>query len=228
MIPPQGGGRRWLDLPETAKTPSKSAWNLPNCRPCQYSESFYVSKHLVRYGQLGIVGRFRCPDATVYPRSSRVICRTPRGLEVGEVLSPIDDATSADDVESQMGGEILRKTTSEGDLLQQRLILHRDEAFTACQHLLAEREVETVLVDVEVLFDGRNLIFYFLGEITSEAEAITNELAAAYEAKSQIGQFADTLATGCGPDCGTEEAAGCSSGACATCVVASACHKPTP
>ena len=41
---------------------------------------------------MGQVGRFAAVDAVRYPRHSRVIVRTRRGLEIGEVLSPPDDA----------------------------------------------------------------------------------------------------------------------------------------
>ena len=44
--------------------------------------------HLVRVGAMGQVGRFAAVDAVRYPRHSRVVVRTRRGLEVGEVLTP--------------------------------------------------------------------------------------------------------------------------------------------
>jgi hypothetical protein len=53
---------------------------------------------------------------------------------------------------------------------------------------------------------------------------MTQQLAATYETAVEFRQFAETLAQGCGPGCGTEEAkgqGGCSS--CTTCAVASAC-----
>ena len=37
---------------------------------------------------MGQVGRFAAVDAVRYPRRSRVIVRTRRGLEMGEVLCP--------------------------------------------------------------------------------------------------------------------------------------------
>ena len=40
---------------------------------------------------MGQVGRFTAVDAVRYPRRSRVIVRTRRGLELGEVLIPPDD-----------------------------------------------------------------------------------------------------------------------------------------
>ena len=42
--------------------------------------------HLVRVGALGHVGRFTAVDAVRYPRDSRVVVRTGRGLELGEVF----------------------------------------------------------------------------------------------------------------------------------------------
>ena len=78
------------------------------------------------------------------------------------------------------------------------------------------------LMEVEQLFDGRTLAFYFLGEITPEVEAISTELAEVYETEAQVRKFADTLTAGCGPGCGTEAAGACTT--CATgCAVAGLC-----
>jgi len=77
-------------------------------------------------------------------------------------------------------------------------------------------------MDVEHLFDGQTLVFYFLGEMTPELESLTSELAELYETHVQFRKFAETVTAGCGPDCGTEEAGGCTT--CATgCAVAGAC-----
>ena len=48
--------------------------------------------HLVRVGALGHVGRFTAVDAVRYPRDTRVVVRTGRGLEVGEILAPPAEA----------------------------------------------------------------------------------------------------------------------------------------
>lgn len=147
-----------------------------------------------------------------------MICRTARGLEVGEVLSSGGGEAAGD-------GVLLRKMTVEDELLLARLERRREEAFQACSALLVERGIQAVLVDVEQLFDGSSLFFYFLGETDAEVESLTEELAAAYESRAQLAQFAELLTSGCGPGCGTDEAAGngCSSGACASCSVVKAC-----
>jgi cell fate regulator YaaT (PSP1 superfamily) len=172
------------------------------------------------------VGAFGSADATRYPRDSRVIVRTRRGLEIGQVLAPPDDAAprapnaSADTVD----GTIVRGMTVEDQLLEARLERNRLAASEACAVELATRQWPTVLLDVEHLFDGETLVFYFLGEMPPELDTLTAELAEAYDAKAQFRSFVETVTTGCGPGCGTDEATGGGCGSCATgCAVAGAC-----
>jgi cell fate regulator YaaT (PSP1 superfamily) len=177
--------------------------------------------HFVRVGAIGQVGRFAAVDAVRYPRHSRVIVRTRRGLEIGDVLSPPDDR---DDSRAFADGDILRGMTVQDDLLQARLEKNRQKAYEACADLLSRHGVPAVLVDVEHLFDGQGLFFYFLGEVPPQLEAYTQRLAETYEAKVQFRKFTETLIEGCGPGCGTDEAKG--NGGCDTCIscaVASAC-----
>jgi cell fate regulator YaaT (PSP1 superfamily) len=177
--------------------------------------------HLVRYGLLGHVGRFSAVDATRYPRRARVVVRSARGLEVGEVLAGPDGETLG---VGESSGQILRRMSVQDDLLEARLERRRHEAFTACQQLLGEQGVDAALVDVEHLFDGRGLFFYFLGDPPPESIDVTRQLADAYESAVEFRKFAETLAEGCGPGCGTDEAkgqGGCDS--CTSCAVAAAC-----
>jgi cell fate regulator YaaT (PSP1 superfamily) len=180
-----------------------------------------LGHHFVRVGLLGNVGRFAAEGALRYPRGSRVVCRTPRGLEVGEVLAPVGDVA-----DQPTEGAVLRRVTVEDDLLLARLEKNKEAAYRACEERLTERGIPAVLVDVEHLFDGQSLFFYFLGDTTPELDNLTAELAEVYEAKVQFRKFTDTLTAGCGPGCGTEDAKnGCKSGACSTCAVACGVSK---
>jgi cell fate regulator YaaT (PSP1 superfamily) len=176
---------------------------------------------LIRVGTLAQVGRFRPVDNARYGRGERVVVRTSRGLELGEVLTEEDDA-----VHVNGDGEVIRRMTVEDDLLAARLEKNRQAAYVACVDLLRTRQIDSVLLDVEQLFDGRSLYFHFLGDVPPALEPLLAELAEAYEAEAKLGQFADVLTNGCGPGCGTEEAKG--QGGCATCTgcaVASACSR---
>lgn len=179
-------------------------------------------EHFVRVGVLGQVGRFTSVDAVSYPRQARVVCRTVRGLEIGQVLGPSESSPNRDTHSGD--GSILRGVTVEDDLLLARLEKNRHSAFAACTKRLGEFACPAILVDVEHLFDGQSLFFYFLGDVPVEVERFTRELAECYEAEVQFRAFTDAVEQGCGPDCGTDKAGGCGD-SCASCAVAAACKK---
>ncbi|MEZ6090946.1 MAG: hypothetical protein R3C05_23580 [Pirellulaceae bacterium] len=175
-----------------------------------------MNHYLVRLGVWGEISEHRSVDAVRYQRCDRVICKTARGLEIGEVVCP----TEAEAVP----GTILRRMTSEDEMLQRRLERYKAKAVQQCRQRLADAGIGTMLLEVEQLFDGRTLLFHFLGDIDPQVEAITEELADAYEQQVRSRHFAKLLSEGCGPECGTKEGGGCSGG-CAVCVVAAACQS---
>ena len=176
--------------------------------------------HFVRVGVLGQVGRFAPLDTSKYRRGTRVVCRTTRGLEIGSVLA-IDESAPV----SQTDGTLVRRVTTEDDLLVVRLEKNRQQAYQACVRELSRQEMPATLVDVEQLFDGSSIYFYFLGEVPPQVEELTQQLAEAYESQVQLRKFTETVLAGCGPLCGTEDASGGCGDLCSTCSVASACHK---
>lgn len=176
-------------------------------------------QHLVKIGLMGVVGQFDSPGFDVFPRDARVICRTRRGLEVGTVFCLLDDTG---DESVAFDGQILRRPGAEDELIIARLERYRDRAFLACEKLIRDRGLPGVLIDVEHLFDGESVFFYFLGDVDDRLEALTQELAATYDRKVQFRRFAEKLASGCGPDCGTGESQ-CSTGGCGSCAVSRSC-----
>jgi cell fate regulator YaaT (PSP1 superfamily) len=187
------------------------------------TETSLDQNHLVRIGRLGQIGSFAAVDRTCYPRRARVIVRSERGLEVGEVLASPGPIAGRSTTQHSVGS-ILRGMTEADELLALRLERNREAALAACTARLSELSLPVALIDVEHSFDGRTLWFYFLGETTPEVEAVVAELAELYEAEVQIRGFAETLTKGCGPGCGTDKATGGGCGSCETgCAVASAC-----
>jgi len=192
-----------------------------------------VIDHLVLVGILGQIGRFRSVDGLRFSRGNQVVCRTSRGLEFGKVLSqvPLAVETESERTTQERLGTVLRKATPEDHLLWARIEKNRGAAIEQCERMIADRlpeHPELRLMDVEMLFDGRSIFFYFLGEISSalapKLEVLTSELAEAYEAKSELRKFADAMIAGCGPDCGTQEACGVN-GSCSGCAISAACSK---
>jgi cell fate regulator YaaT (PSP1 superfamily) len=180
-----------------------------------------TSQHLIRVGLVGHVGRFQSGDAAIYPRGASVIVRTTRGLEIGEVLAALEnDAMSV----GENDGIILRGMTVEDQLLNARLESKKQQAAIACEQLLAKHNSSAILIDVEHLFDGRTIFFYFLGDVPNEVQELTAELADTYDVAAQFQQFSATLEHGCGPGCGTEAAEGHGCKTCvSSCAISSVC-----
>lgn len=180
--------------------------------------------YLVRVGVFGQVGRFRTVEPTKLLRSARVVCRTQRGIEVGQVLAASKSPTSDHDLAD---GRILRKMTSEDELLWGHLERLASQSLAACQQWLHAEGITALLIDVEPLLDGKTLYFHFLSEVSPKVQEHLDSLVNIYEREARQSKFAQLLEHGCGPGCGTENAKnGCSSrGGCAVCQVASKCKR---
>lgn len=180
-----------------------------------------VASHCaVRIGMHGQVGRF-ATAGNRYRRGMQVICRTARGLEVGQVLAALEWSSS--DAIDEFDGRIVRVMAAEDHLLWNQLKSLADEAHQACQAWLTDSGVPDRLLDVEPLLDGRTLYFHFLDSVSASTEARIEELVHIFQQTVVSSEFAQLLEKGCGPGCGTDKAKGCGS-ACTTC--SSRCAKP--
>lgn len=170
----------------------------------------------VRIGSLGEV--YAARGSVSLPRGCRVLVRSARGVELGEVIGPRHRR------DHDHTCEILRPTTAEDELLIQRLEQHKREAVEQCREELSDSGSEAVLLDIDHLFDGGTLLLHFLGAVDEAAESITQRVAQRYESVVRTGHFAQLLEDGCGPNCGTDESSGCGSG-CAGCAARIVCHS---
>jgi cell fate regulator YaaT (PSP1 superfamily) len=182
--------------------------------------------HLVKFGLFGQIDRFDSVDSQRFCRYDEVVCRTSRGLETGEVLCALGDCGdfSQNGTRCQAAGELLRRLTPDDRMIVRRIEQFKDRAFNACQQLIRQQGIEATLIDVEHLFDGQSLYFYFLGDVPPEAIDLTDQLAETYEKKVRFKNFTETLAKGCGPNCGTESSV-CGTNHCVSCAARGHCRQ---
>ena len=153
-------------------------------------------------------------------RGEQIICRTSRGIEMGEVLA----ATHPEYVETATASKYIRKSRHEDELLWRQLTSLSINASADCQVFLHTQSIPDVLLEVEPLFDGRTLYFHFLGTPSLETEKHVQELSDIYQKSVASSRFAALLEHGCGPGCGTKEKSGCGTGGgCAVCAIAGGC-----
>lgn len=150
----------------------------------------------------------------------RVIARTVRGVELGEVVGPCRDVKAV----GQSIVRVLRPTSEQDELLIRRLERHKREAVEACRAALTQSGSTACLLDVDQLFDGGTLVMHFLGPVDEAAQSVTKQVAEKYESIVRSRHFAKLLSDGCGPDCGAAEGGGCGT-SCAGCAAATACKS---
>lgn len=184
------------------------------------------SAYYCRVGQLGFVGKFRSAALKAWSRGDSVVVRTSRGIELGEVLSEADFLVESVGGNLDVDGKILRSTSVQDRRLMDELIDAATAIVPECEGLLRVRGLDDFLIDIEPLLDSKTVYFYFAGAPSERIESLLSEFASAFERRVQQGKLARLIEVGCGPDCGTHEASGCSSdGGCASCIVAKACRR---
>lgn len=181
--------------------------------------------YAVRIGLQTRVGRFQTELDADIARGTRLVCRTPRGIEVGHCLAPLDREGWQPE---RADGQILRRMTAEDELLWAHLHELSQETYRVCNDWLNQQGSSALLLEVEPLLDGRTLFFHFLSDVDADVQQHLDHLVELFEQAVRQSKFAQLLEHGCGPGCGTaaaEKGCGTSAGGCAVCKVASACSR---
>lgn len=184
---------------------------------------------IVQVGATAVWGRFRLPTGTSIQVDDLVVCQTGRGLEVGRVkvlLTESDEGPSEESV-----GPILRVANDSDLLTRQRIERAAPQGIAACNQWLQDRGFSQIVLDVDVPLDGLRLYFHFLGDVDRNLDAATETLVELFDQATGIRRFTQAVATGCGPQCGSD-GSGCQTGAtsgekrgCASCSLSGGCGK---
>src|SRR5262245_6443296 len=128
------------------------------------------------------------PPEMIYARGQNVIVRTERGLELGEVLCEATRA-AVGYLSEPTRGQIGRPLHNE-DLLERERIREKTEIeFRRCGEFIRERRLQMDLVDVEHLFGGERIIFYFLAEKRVDFRELVKDLAREYRTRIEMRQI---------------------------------------
>lgn len=165
-----------------------------------------MSTYLIQYGRPGFLGRFH----SVLPltRGQRVVVRTVRGTELGEVMLAVEG--TGDD------GDVLRLAT-EGD--EAAASASAQELLDAAGDGALEHALPLAFVDVETTLDGV-AILHALPWDSCDATALLDDLSQRFGVAVRLLDLSRSPTAkdepsrgGCGkPGCGTESGGGCSTG----------------
>jgi cell fate regulator YaaT (PSP1 superfamily) len=118
--------------------------------------------YLVRYGQMGHVGRFAA-DCSAYERGQTVVVESARGVELGEVLLGLPDGTATPPSAGSAPARVLRPA-AENDLARaQQVAIERSTRLLACEGVFRNGAWPLELIDVEPMLEGRRTVLHYLG-----------------------------------------------------------------
>ena len=146
-----------------------------------------ASPWIVRHGAMRFLGEFD-PDNGSYARGQDVVVRTERGLELGHVLCPATPR-AVELIGEPTRGRILRVQTDRDRTEQQRLRELERREMETCLRFVQERRLQMELVDVEHLFGGERIIFYFLAEKRVDFRELVKDLAREHQTRIEMRQI---------------------------------------
>ena len=147
-----------------------------------------MPKYVVRHGVMRLQGVFNTRARDRYSRGQRVITRTNRGLESGEVLCEASEHVLAQ-MEDPSTGQILRLVSASDETELQKLHEQRDQELLVCRQRIAELGLAMELVDVEHLYGGERVVVYYLAETRVDFRELVKQLAKEFQTRIEMRQI---------------------------------------
>ena len=127
------------------------------------------------------------PDRLSLRSGDEVIVPTSKGVEFGTVISPpceIPDTSVPEDLK-----KVVRRATDRDRQQRERNEARRDRAYRKCQELIVKHELPMKLIDIDYIFDGSSITFYFTAEGRVDFRALVRDLASALKTRIELRQI---------------------------------------
>ncbi len=172
-------------------------------RPRQTKNKRYM---LVRYGRMNALGFFEHHETKISKIKPRVVIKTDRGLELGylvgqltaykggqfklsdEQISDYYDDSGIDFAPDHVGKFI--RYASSADVSEERHLRKiAQEEMECCRHFVKEMGLPMKIVDVEHVFGGERIIFYFMSDGRVDFRELVKKVAQEYQTRIEMRQI---------------------------------------
>ncbi len=123
-----------------------------------------------------------------FERGSRVIARTTRGMEVGEVLCEGTDE-ALQHLKDPPGGQILRQMSADDENELAHLQSNEPAEYETCRRIVQQLSLQMQLVDIEHLFGGERIVIYYLAEDRVDFRELVKLLAGEFQTRIEMRQI---------------------------------------
>lgn len=147
-----------------------------------------MAKYVVRYGAMRLLGVFSFRGGEELQRGDRVVARTDRGLEAGDVLAVASDE-AIQRLANATHGQVLRPMTVEDENEWVHIQQQAPQDFEGCQQHVRRLGLEMDLVDVERLFGGERMIVYYVSEERVDFRELVRKLAGEFQTRIEMRQI---------------------------------------
>jgi cell fate regulator YaaT (PSP1 superfamily) len=147
-----------------------------------------MPKYVVRYGAMRLLGVLSTRGGDRFDRGARVIARTSRGLEAGDVLCEAAEEVVAQ-IKDPAHGQILREMTTEDANELWHMRATEAEKFEICKRHVERLELDMQLVDLEHLFGGERIVVYYLAEQRVDFRELVKALASEFQTRIEMRQI---------------------------------------
>lgn len=147
-----------------------------------------MPKYVVRYGAMRHLGVLTTRGGDKYVRGARVVARTSRGMELGEVL-----CEATDEVLKKMKdpdtGQILRAASTADENEVSHMRSQASAEIEVCERLIRQLNLTMELVDIEHLFGGERIVVYYLAEQRVDFRELVKLLATELQTRIEMKQI---------------------------------------
>jgi cell fate regulator YaaT (PSP1 superfamily) len=146
-----------------------------------------MPRYVVRYGSTRALGVFTPRGQDRYLRGQRVVARTQRGLEAGDVLCEATDEQAAK-LGSSPGGQILRPMSADDSNELSHMHAKERAEFEVCLKHVQRLALQMTLLDVEHLFGGERVVVYYLADERVDFRDLVKALASEFQTRIEMRQ----------------------------------------
>ena len=172
-------------------------------RPRQTKNKKYM---LIRYGRMNTLGFFEHHETKISKTKARVVIKTDRGLELGYLVGQLtaykggqfklSDEQILDyydysgiDFAPDHVGKFIRYACSADVSEERHLRIIAQEEMECCRNFVKKMELPMKIVDVEHVFGGERIIFYFMSDGRVDFRELVKKVAQEYQTRIEMRQI---------------------------------------
>jgi cell fate regulator YaaT (PSP1 superfamily) len=126
------------------------------------------------------------PEGLPLVPGDEVVVPAARGVEFGRVVSPIREVP-AEEVGEPLK-KVMRRATARDREQQRENARRQEEAYRTARRLIQKHGLRMKLVDVDYVFDGSSIVFYFTAEGRVDFRELVKDLATTLKARIELRQ----------------------------------------